>query len=102
MTYTSQPRTLSSILICVSPSLNFETSVFPKGIPIWSAISCANARFEFNVNNCKGRVDSFLQSDDINKASINCFDFYSLICVHSLLYFLALLYRLLGFLLVHL
>src|SRR5699024_2334809 len=89
ITYTSHPRTLYSILICVFPSLNFVTVHFPKGTPICSAISSANFRFELRVNSCK---DLSLYPDDISEAlQLIIFSFWQ----RSLLYSFALTLQLL-------
>src|SRR5699024_12361789 len=88
ITYTSHPRTLSSILICVSPSLNFVTVHFPKGTPICSAISSANFRFGLRVNRCK---DLLLYPDDIS-AGPRLIIFSFLQRIHLYAYSLVLLF----------
>src|SRR5574342_249172 len=53
ITYTSQPRILSSMLIWISPSLNWETEHFPNSTPITFAISSASSTFELSEKTFK-------------------------------------------------
>lgn len=56
--YTSFPRTFSLITTLTSPSANLATVIFPKFIPKWLAMSCANGLFALPVNTFKPVGDS--------------------------------------------